>query len=293
MDTKNLITFRTIVEQGNFKLAAYKLNYAQSTVTSQIQQLEEELKVQLFERIGREMRLTRAGKDLLPSIESILQSVDFIKSYHGENSTLGGSLQIALPETLLTYRIQPVLEQFRKFAPDVNLSLQAMNCYDIKDAVESGNIELGIHYNVARYGNCIVSKPIERFSLVLVGNARFDLNTYDFEKSNQKIDLCFITDDKKSIYQKKLESYLNQRKIVISGLMEVGSIEAMKRSVMSNLGIAFLPRFTVEEELKQGLLKEIPIELSDNYLTAVHIHHKNKWVSPSMICFMDLLGKGF
>lgn len=81
MDTKYLITFKTILEQGNFKKAAERLNFAQSTVTSQIHQLEEELSVQLFEKVGRRMGLSQAGKDLLPSIEAILHSEEVMKNY--------------------------------------------------------------------------------------------------------------------------------------------------------------------------------------------------------------------
>ena len=96
MDTKHLVTFKTILEQGNFKKAAQKLNYAQSTVTSQIQQLEEELSVQLFEKVGRRMKLSQAGKDLLPSIESILNSADFMKNYQHNGKSLSGPIAFNL-----------------------------------------------------------------------------------------------------------------------------------------------------------------------------------------------------
>lgn len=292
MDTKNLITFKTILEQGNFKKAAEKLNFAQSTVTSQIQQLEEELSVQLFEKVGRRMALSQAGKDLLPSIEIILHSEKIMKSYKNKNNELSGSLEIAIPETILTYRIQPFLEKFRHVAPNVTLSLQALNCYEIRNKVENGDIELGIHYNVGEYGKSIVSEPLGEFPLVLIGNPKINLNVYNFKKMHQNFDLCLLTDDKQSVYQKKLDSYLNKMNITLTGLMEVGSIEATKRSVLSNLGIAFLPRFTVEDELANGALKEIPLHSSEHVLTAVHIHHKNKWLSPEMKSFLSLINDG-
>lgn len=292
MDTKHLVTFKTILEQGNFKKAAQKLNYAQSTVTSQIQQLEEELSVQLFEKVGRRMKLSQAGKDLLPSIESILNSADFMKNYQHNGKSLSGSLQIAVPETILTYRIQPFLEKFRVMAPDVTLSLQCLNCYEIRDKVEDGSIELGIHYNVGGYGQSIISEALGEFPLVLIGNPKIDLHDYDFEKPKQKINLCLLTDDRQSVYQKILDQHLNQKEISFNGLMEVGSIEALKRSVLSNLGIAFLPRFTVEDELDKGTLKEIPFETSTPILKAVHIHHKNKWLSPELKCFLSLIEDG-
>ncbi|EQB8890639.1 LysR family transcriptional regulator [Listeria monocytogenes] len=80
MDLKNLLTFKTILETGSFQEAARKLNYAQSTVTTQIQQLEQELQVKLFDKIGRKMLLTSAGSDLLPSVNQILETYNTMKT---------------------------------------------------------------------------------------------------------------------------------------------------------------------------------------------------------------------
>lgn len=291
MDTKYLLTFKTILEQGTLKKAAQKLNYSPSTVTAQIQNLEEELSVQLFERVGRRIKLSQAGKDLLPSIETILNAAEFMKSYQNNGESLIGRLQVAVPETILTYRIQPVLKKFRLIAPKVNLSLQSLNCYEIRDNVENGTFDLGIHYNIGGYEKSIISESLGEFQLVLIGNSELNLADYDFKRSKQKINLCLLTDDKQSVYQKKIDSYLNQKKITLNGLMELGSIEAIKRSILSNLGIAFLPRFTVEEELINGRFKEIPTDLKDATLNAVYIYHKNKWVSPEMKTFLSLIEK--
>ena len=72
MNTKNFVTFKTILEMGSFQKAADELGYTQSTVTFQIKQLEEELNLKLFEKIGRRMVLTQAGKDIMPYIDMIL-----------------------------------------------------------------------------------------------------------------------------------------------------------------------------------------------------------------------------
>lgn len=77
MNTKNLVTFKTILEMGSFQKAADKLGYTQSTVTFQIKQLEEELALKLFEKIGRRMELTQAGKDIMPYVDMI--SPDWIE----------------------------------------------------------------------------------------------------------------------------------------------------------------------------------------------------------------------
>ena len=69
MELKYLRTFRTIINEGGFNKAAAKLNYTQSTITFQIGQLEQELSITLFEKIGRKMVLTKAGEHLVPYVD--------------------------------------------------------------------------------------------------------------------------------------------------------------------------------------------------------------------------------
>ena len=83
-------------------------------------------------------------------------------------------------------------------------------------------------------------------------------------------------------YQKKMEAYLDEKDIVLRPPMKLQSIEAIKRSVMNNLGIAYVPRFSVEDELKNGSLLQLKTELDDFIFPAVCVYHRNKWISPQM-----------
>ena len=84
MELKCLRTFRTIIDEGGFSKAAKKLNYTQSTITFQMNQLERDLSTTLFEKIGRKMVLTKAGEHLIPYVDDILQSV-YKLSFLGEH----------------------------------------------------------------------------------------------------------------------------------------------------------------------------------------------------------------
>ena len=72
MELKNLRTFQAVVDQGSYQRAAERLGYTQSTITVQIQQLEEELGVPLFQRVGRRMTLTQAGEQALAQTRELL-----------------------------------------------------------------------------------------------------------------------------------------------------------------------------------------------------------------------------
>ena len=71
--------------------------------------------------------------------------------------------------------------------------------------------------------------------------------------------------------------------------LELLSIPTINNLVMIDLGVTFFPKFTVQRELDRGELKEIPVALDNDEISAVCAHHKNKWISPSMRLFMDLV----
>lgn len=289
MELKYLKTIKTILETGSFQNAARKLSYTQSTVTFQIQQLEQELAVKLFERIGRRMVLTQAGKDLMPYVDSILLAVENLESYGKTSDEIAGTLRVSMPETLLTYKMQPLLKAFREQAPNVNLSLQTMNCYAIRDQIISGGLDIAIHYDIGGYGSSVNTEIIADFSMVLVSSPDFNSELCDFASSHQRKQLCHIRNDSESVFQQIFDQYLQSKDIIIEQKMELGSIEAIKRSVMSNLGVAFLPRFTVVEELNRGMLKEIKADYSESRITVLCAYHKNKWISPAMELFIRLM----
>lgn len=293
MELKYLCTVKKIIETGSYQGAAAALNYAQSTITFQIKQLERELSVQLFEKNGNRMELTQQGKEILPLIDNVLFSVEELCCYGNNESEIRGSLVVALPETLVTYQMQPVLKAFKEKAPHVKLSIQVMNCYSITDQMINGNISLAIHYNVGNYPKSITTKEIGTYPLVLVSSPNLDELSRDFITPNQKKSLCHIQNDPNALYLKFLHQYLRQKNITLETELEVWSIEAIKRSVMSNLGVALLPRFTVDDELRQGLLSEVPIDLQDSTITAMCVYNKNKWKSPAMKLFLQILDEVF
>lgn len=276
MDIKYLKTIRAIAETGSFQAAANQLNYAQSTVTFQVKQLEQELSLQLFEKVGRKMVFTAAGKQILPDITRILGTVSEMKNYGKAAADLTGELRIAIPDTLLTYRMQPVLQAFHHQLPAVQLSLQMANCFTIPQRVAAGTVDLGIHYDVGGYGRNLAVTRLGKVPLVLVASAQLDPQTVNFQRHHQQVSCAVITDDRESIYHKQFMTAIAARDIRVTNLLEIGSVEAVKRSVMSNLGVAYLPQFVVQSELTAGQLQVLPTNFAKQALTTVYVQRKNQ-----------------
>ena len=289
MELKYLKTFKTILDLGTFQKAAENLNYSQSTITFQIQQLEQELAVKLFEKIGRRMVLTQAGQEILPYVNTILHSIDQLENYSKHGNEIKGTLKIAMPESLLTYRMQAILKKFQQQAPSVKLSIQVLNCYVIREQILNGNADIGIHYDTGGYGSSVIKKHLADFPLALVASSELAPNLADFLSAHQKKPVYLITNDPNSIFQNMFDAYLKKQDIILDNVLELGSIEAIKRSVISNLGIAFLPKYVVQEELNLGKVQALSTGLDKKTISSVCTYHKNKWLSPAMELFIQIL----
>lgn len=290
MDIHQLLSFKTIVEKGNFQDAANELSYSLSAISYQMQQLENEIKFPLFEKIGRRMVPTEQSLKLIPHIKNILDEMEQIRLLNAKNRKIEGSLTISVSDSILTYIIQPVLKEFIKQAPDVQLKLKVKNSYDIQKEVVRNEIDLGIHYHVFGYDDQIKVIEIKDFSIGLMVSPNFPTSERDFDMENQIKHSCIINNDPNAVYQIYLRDYLKAKNLKFIGpTLEVWSIEATKQSVMNNLGIACLPRFVITNELEKGEMEEIHIEDFKQNITLIAAYHSNKWISPAMNLFLNLL----
>lgn len=291
MNTKSLVTFKTILEVGSFQKAADKLGYTQSTVTFQIKQLEEELALKLFEKIGRRMELTQAGKDIMPYVDMILQGTEQISNYGKSLSEISGSLKLAIPDSILIYNMQPFMQAFTHEAPNVQLIVNSIQSGEINPSIADGTADIGINCEKDSYPDSVVHKKLGKYKAVLVASPFANNNLLDFITPHQRKPISLICNEPDGYYQLDMDKYLSEKDILLNPPMKVQSIEAVKRCVMNNLGIAVVPTYSIGEELKNGSLMPIKTELDEKEYNSFYIYHKNKWISPQMKLALDLLKK--
>lgn len=289
MELKYLHTFKVIVEEGGFTKAAQRLNYTQSTITFQIGQLEQALSARLFERIGRKMVLTQAGEQLIPYVDDVLASVERLQNFEEDFTAWRGDLKIGVGETLLSYQIPPILKVFHAKAPNARLFLRSMNCCDIRDALIAGTLDIGIFYqDVGGFGTSLEITPLRSYEMALVASPAVKEQLPDFITPDRRLPVPFIINEPNCIFRQIFEQYLRERAIQLDHTIELWSIQTIKQLVQNDVGVTYLPSFTVQQELAQGTLAEIPTGLSGTVITAVCGYHKNKWISPLMKLFLEL-----
>lgn len=289
MNTKNLVTFKTILEMGSFQKAADKLSYTQYTVTFQIKQLEEELSLKLFEKIGRRMELTQAGKDILPYVDMVLQGMEQIGNYGKSLSEISGTLKLAIPDSILIYNMQSFIQAFAHEAPNVQLVINSIQSVEINQSIVDGTADIGINCEKNSYPDTLIHKKLGKYRAVLVASPFADSRLLDFVTPHQRKPFSLICNEPDGYYQLDMDKYLAEKDIVLNPHMKVQSIEAVKRCVMNNLGIAVVPSYSIGEELKNGSLMPIKTELDEKNYDSFYIYHKNKWVSPQMEFALNLM----
>lgn len=295
MDIKNLYTFKAIIEEGSFVNAAATLGYTQSTITFQIRQLEQELGIILFEKIGRKMVLTQAGKNIVPYIHDTIESYEKLKNIGKDYSQICGELTIILSETIFCYKMPQVISEFHAMAPNIKLKMKAASCHATKQALIEGAADIGICYDESETDARLSIKPLDHCKMELVAAKqlveKMGMEHLDFRKESTTMDTSLITDEPEGIFRSNFEVYIKQQNIILAPTMELWSTDTIKRMVMAGIGIAYLPKFTMEKELKNKEFIALPHNISYKKIRAIYCYHKNKYVTPQMELLMKLLEK--
>ncbi len=289
MDTHAFAVVRAILAEGSFQKAAQRLNCSQSTVTFQVRRLENELSLPLFERVGRRMVLSRAGQDLLPHMETISQAMQTIREYGSGHSAPSGELRLAIAESLLAYRLAPLIARFAEQAPDVRLEVHSRNCHEIRDGILAGHYDMGIYYDVGGHPHTLELAELGQTHGTVVASPALPPHMRDLSTPHQRKELIFITSEARSVYRERMEAHLRARDIRLRQTVELWNLEAIKQCVARSQAISFLPRFAVARELSDGTLVELPAALSHDPVRCICVRHRNRRPGAAERLFRQLL----
>jgi DNA-binding transcriptional LysR family regulator len=289
VDFVYLQTLCEVAKWGSFTRAADALGYAQSSVTTQIQKLEEQYGAVLFERYGRRMQPTQAGEVLLQYARQILALHAEAKAQLSQQQT--GTITIGTIETLAAFYLPPLLQTFRCTHPGITIALQSGNEESIVQAVQDGQCELGLVLDRVYSDPDLACVPLRKEEFAIIARPDSPYSPLPEITIQALENASFILTEEGCTYRALLLQALRQSGTAHQVVCEFGSIEAIKQCVMGGLGIAFLPRITVQEEVEQGKLQAIPLTYASNLYTQA-IYLKRKWRSHAFQNLLDLMGQG-
>jgi DNA-binding transcriptional LysR family regulator len=293
MDIQELEAFWWIAKTGSFNRAAERLYLTQPSVTARIQTLEKELGQPLFERKPRGVRLTDAGRVLLPHAERVLQDIRKARQAVTDlGSATGGTLMVGSALTTSTYTLPEILAKFKQAYPAVEVAVRTGRSQQIQQLVLDDTVPLGLVHSPLNSHPEIEAVPLYSEPIVLVAHAGHQLAGRQEVTAEQLAAEPFITSDRASGYWSLVDQFWASIGIAPRVTMELDSIEATKRMVMYGLGLAMLPMITVEPELKTRQLVTVPV-VGMGHLTrqTILIHRRGKVWSGISRGFLEILGQ--
>jgi DNA-binding transcriptional LysR family regulator len=257
---------KAIAAEGSFKRAADSLYVSQPAVSLQVQNLERQLDVPLFDRGGRRAQLTEAGHLLLEYGDRILALCqETCRAIEDLQNLQGGTLIIGASQTTGTYLMPKLIGVFRHIYPDVAVQLHVHSTRRTCWSVVNGQVDLAIIGGEVplELQSSLEIAPYAEDELALVLPVFHPLAQKDTVQREDLYRLGFITLDAQSTIRKVIDQILVRGNIdprLLKVEMELNSIEAIKNAVQSGLGAAFISVSAIEKELKLGALKRVNIE---------------------------------
>lgn len=263
MADRRLQVFYTVAKVLSFTKAAETLHMTQPAVTFQVKQLEEFFNTRLFDRTHNKISLTDAGKIVYDYAEKILDHYDKMNSEVRElTGEVTGSLLIGASTTIAEYMLPSLLGAFKKQFEDVNIRLQVGNTDAIVAMVENNMIDLGV-VEAPVYNKNLEVEVCRLDEMVLIVPIGHPLSNRDKISVEDIRKYHYISREEGSGSRSVIDSYIREQGLSYSDLrvvMELGSPEAVKMAVESDVGVAIVSRTTITKELKLGTLKAIPLD---------------------------------
>ena len=282
---------KAIAAEGSFKRAADSLYVSQPAVSLQVQNLEKQLNVPLFDRGGRRAKLTEAGHLLLSYGEKIIALCqETCRAIEDLQNLQGGTLIVGASQTTGTYLIPRMIGLFRQKYPDVSVQLQVHSTRRTSWGVANGQVDLAIIGGEvpAELQETLRIIPYAEDELALILPSFHPLAQVEMIQKDDLYKLSFITLDSQSTIRKVIDKVLTRYEIDPKRLkieMELNSIEAIKNAVQSGLGAAFVSTTAIEKELEMGALHRAKIESMVVKRTLSVIVNPNRYCSKAAEAF--------
>jgi len=292
MDFQRLAVFRAVARHLSFSRAADELHLTQPAVSKHIQQLEAELGVRLFHRVGRRVALTDAGRIVADYAQRVAVLTEEVRRVLEELEGLQrGFLRLGASTTPGLYLLPEILARFRKQYPRVETTLTITNSADVTRRVLAGEFDLGF-VGVPVNTPGLQVRPFADDEIVLIVPAGHSLTRQRLFASDLLGTDTLIVREAGSATRQVAEAHLTQLGVVPGRVMELSGCEAVKRAVGAGLGVAFVSRYAITLEVAHRLVSVPPISEVRFARQLFLIARKDARPSAALLAFLALMGKG-
>ncbi len=283
MDFKQLETFVTLSKLKSFSKTAEYLYLTQPTISNHIQSLEEELQSILINRSNKNISLTKSGEIFFKYALDILNKRDTaifsINKFKGE---IKGVLEISASTIPEQYFLPNLLVSFNKKFPDVKYNLKKYDSSEVIEKILSGEIDFGMVGAKKNYSQLEYIEIMDD-EIVLVSSSKGKFSFIESLSPHDLIKYPLIFREEGSGTRKIVEDILAKNNISSSELQIIATIEnteTIKECIKKDIGLSFISKRAVSNDILNNVLKEIPINSLKITRNFYLVYHKTRPLSP-------------
>lgn len=288
MTLRHLTVFKTVAETENFTKAAEKLYITQSAVSHAIQELEEEAKTPLFDRLSKSVKITQSGALLLEEVIPILSAYDTLSAHIGEIEKKA-PVRVVSSITIASFRLPGLLRHFNREWPGISFQVEVVSAAAAMEVLRAGKAD------IAFIEGALPDGPFETVSFDSYTLCAVCAPAYPAARTKLSMDdFCaekLLLREKGSAIRDAMDSALYLTGHTAYPSWSSVNSRALMEAAKAGLGIAVLPDLLVTQEIAAQNLSRVDIpELSlQNGMFAVF--HKDKYLTAPLKAFLQLIEK--
>ncbi len=290
MEIRNLTTFLKVTELKSFSKAAEALDYSQSAVTVQIQQLERELGVQLFDRIGKNVSITQYGRDFISYARDVVSAVSRASAFAMADSELTGAVRVGTLDSLMTASFSDIIPTFRHKFPRVLANIHGDSVTRLKELLVKNELDLIYTLDEQLQDPQFVKVFEAEEEIVIVTNSANPLASRKDVKLSDLVGHPFVLMNRNNAYRDQFDLELLRHDLSIEPFCELESDILALRLISENPEyLSVLPRYTVQKSIHEQSLAIIPVEDCQMRQWRQLLYHKNKVLTPQIQGMLDTI----
>ena len=291
MDVRALNIFIEVAELGSFTRAAEKMGYSQPTISFQIKQLEKEMGVLLFDRIGHTVSLTDAGRDALRYAQTICHiSQEMVLGSAGRREPTG-KLRLGMADSLCEPLIAGDFGEFRSRYPKVSLQIVTGDTGELLSYLDHNEADLICTIDDRVYDTNYLLADEEEVGVHFVVAASGDLAAKKTVSIDELMDRPFLLTEKGMSYRRVMDEKLARDSRIIQPILETGRADLICSLVEQDMGIGFLPDYVTEEGVAAGRLVRLHVPDFKVVVWKQLLYRREKWLSLPMRAMIDHMTK--
>ncbi len=286
MDTNVLKTFIAVCEYSGFSAAAKELGYTQSTVSSQIKQLEKELDVRLFDRYYHKINLTEKGVLVLQQARNILKAQAKMLDSLNSAESIEGEIRLSMSSSVCSRYFKNDFLRFHHQYPEIKVEITENGTEQMFDKLRKNETDLVFTLDRHIYDSdfIICAEQEEQVHFIAAADNPVASCSWKLSEISQNE---FVLTEQAMSYRKILNETLASKSLEIRPVLEIGNPLQICELVKNSSLLSFLPDFISEKYVKDGQIKRLDVAGCPVTVWTQLLLHKNKWRSPAINVFVE------